>query len=190
MNKELVLGIIGAAAWIPIIVNCIVEALRKIHYVYLDKRVLYNATSIKYTNNVPTQKTGMDVIIALNLFIYGKPYFPRAITCELKLKDGPVHKGELFEGSLGYNDTAFAPPVHHSINIPANWNININRAIQSNVDNVRIFTFFIENLNVVKEENIEYIKIRFKGRILTKTIILRNSECVNIPFIQSIDSIG
>lgn len=182
-----ILSIVGAAAWIPIIVNYLIETLRKVHFVYLDRRIIFNATDYSNINGKQVKRTGMDIILGLNLFVYGKPFFPKNISCEIKLKDGPVHKASIYNGTIGYND--LATQQHHTINVSPNFNMSINRSIQSNIDNIRILAFFIENLNLQTDENIEFIKIYFKGRFFKKKIILNSNDCVKIPIIQSFDSI-
>lgn len=187
---SLVLSIIGAAAWIPIIVNSLIEAFRKIHFVYLDRKIISDVIETKTVNGEIIQKKGMNIILGLNLFIYGKSYFPHKVSCEIVLKDGPVHKANNYEGAIRYNDTIKQPnntitTIRYVFVFPLNVNVNINRSVHSNMDNIRILPFFIENLNLQSDENIKYIKIKFKGRFLTKSIILNSNDCVNIPIIDS-----
>lgn len=187
---SLILSIIGAAAWIPIIINSAIEAFRKIHFVYLDRKIIPDVTETKIINGETIQKKGMNIIFGLNLFIYGKPYFPHKVSCEIVLKDGPVHKANSYEGTIRYTDTIKQPNniitnTKYVFVFPLNVNININRAVHSNIDNIRILPFFIENLNLQSDGNIKYIKIKFKGRFLTKSIILNSNDCVNIPIIDS-----
>ena len=187
---SLVLSIIGAAAWVPIIINSIIEVFRKIHYVYLDRKIISDVVETKNVNGTVIQKKGMNIILGLNLFVYGKPYFPHQISCEIVLKDGPVHTANNYEGTIRYTDTIKQPnnismPIRYVLFFPFNVNANVNRAVHSNIDNVRILPFFIENLNLQSDDNIKYIKIKFKGRFFTKSIILNSDDCVNIPIIDS-----
>ena len=167
MDWQLLLSIIGAAAWIPIVIGWFIAGFRKIHFVYLDRHIVYNVTKKTKKYNTITEQKGMCLLVAVNLFVYGKPYFPKDISCEIKLKDGAIHKADAHSGTIGYSDTN---GDQHDIIIPPVNNIHINRIIDTNKNNIKILTFFVENLNMENDENIEYIKVKFKGHFLQKLL--------------------
>lgn len=185
---EMVLSIIGAAAWIPILIEIMLKIFRRIHCVYLDRHIVYNVTNTSFDNGRMTQSTGMIVILALNLFVYDKPYFPKEIKCEVKLKDNAVHEGICSESVIEYTDVQ-NPYKKHRFVFPVQSNINFYRSLTPNTDNVRILPFFIENINMRNDDNIKSITLKFKGRILTKKIVIKHEDCVNIPFINQYNTI-
>lgn len=185
---DTVLAIIGAAAWIPILIEIILKVFRRIHCVYLDRHIVYNVTNTSFDNGRMSQSTGMVLILALNLFVYDKPYFPKDIKCEVKLKNNAVHKGIWRESVIQYTDMQNPPKMHRFI-FPDQSNINFYRSLIPNTDNVRILPFFIENINMPSDDNIKSITLKFKGRILTKKIVIKHEDCVNIPFINQYDMI-
>lgn len=173
------LPIIGALAWLPILINIFVKLLRKIHCVYLDKDFIFSATAhLVHHNGVSTQKTGMVFMMALNLSIYNQSFFSQKITCTLKLNKGPKHKASLYVGSISYNDPQ-DPHETHFFDFPEAYDIDLHRTIYANQDNVRVLPFFFENLNMKNDENIKKIIIRFKGSVFQKKIRIKNSDCSN-----------
>lgn len=184
MDWQLLLSIIGAAAWLPIVIDWLISRFRNIHYILIDQGIVSNA-SVTYTkNNLQTVKTGMQIIIALNFFVYNKPFFPEKITCKLKLKNGAVHEAELYEGIITYYDI-----IHqqHFFNFPIEYDMNINRSIHCNTDNVRVLCFFFEDLNLHSDDNISEIEIVFKEKMQHKNIIFNSLESASKGFISRFD---
>ena len=186
--KENWLALIGALAWLPVLIEILMNFARKIHCVYLDKHFVYNADATFKNNGEETTKSGMVFIMALNLFVYKQPFFPRKIICNMTLKDGAKHSTSIYEGSLGYTDTA-TPQRSHLFVFPKNLNININRAIFADQDNIRVLPFFFENLNMSNDKNIDEIEIVFYGRVLKKKMKIKNSDCEKVDYISQYDNI-
>lgn len=182
------LALIGALAWLPVLIELTLNLFRKLHFVYLDKHFVYNASATFKNNGVSTTKGGMVFIMALNLFVYKYPFFPKKINCLLKLKNGAKHKAKLYEGGLGYSDTE-QPPNNHIFCFPDGFNMNTNRAIFADQDNIRILPFFFENLNMKNDENIKQITLTFYGRFFKKKIIMKNADCEKMDFISKFDKI-
>lgn len=182
------LALLGALAWMPILIEILLNCFRRLHYVYLDKHFIYNATATFNNNSNLIVKKGMVFMIALNLFVYKYPFFPKRIICILKLKNGAKHETKLYEGGLGYTDT-HNPPNYHSFIFPDQYNINIGRAIFASQDNIRVLPFFFEDLNMENDENIKEIKIIFSGRFLKKRTILKNDDCEKMNFFSKFDKI-
>lgn len=182
------LALIGALAWLPVLIEVILNLFRKLHFVYLDKHFVYNATATFKNNGISTVKKGMVFIMALNLFVYKHPFFPKKITCSIKLKNGAKHKTTLYEGGLGYSDDQ-KPQRNHIFSFPDSFNMNTNRAIFSDQDNIRVLPFFFENLNMENDENIEVITLICYGRFFKKKIQMQNTDCEKMDFLSRYDKI-
>lgn len=180
------LALIGALAWLPVVFKMVINFFRKIHCVYLDKHFVYNVQSVRCVNNKVETKNGMTFILALNLFVYQKAFFPRKIECILKLKEGAKHKGILHEGVIAYSDTE-VPTGYHKFFFPNHMNMNQQRVIFADKDNIRILPFFFENLNMTNDENIQQIELIFYGRLLKKKVKLKNTDCTSVNFIHQYD---
>ena len=183
-----VLSLIGALAWIPIIISFFIKVFRRIHCIYLDRYFIYNAEATFRDNGKETKKQGMILILALNLFVYQKPFFTKDITCKLTFSDGSTFKPILFEGVLGYFDTS-KPPKNHIFVFPGDCNINTNRSISADSDNIRIIPFFAEGLNLQNDETIKKIEVFFKHGCFKKKITLTKQECIKMSFIHEHDKI-
>lgn len=183
-----VLSIIGALAWLPIVISFLLNVFRKIHFVYLDKHFIYNAEIHIKNNGTETIKTGMAFLMALNIFVYNQPFFAKKIVCKLTLKNGAKHESTLFVGGLGYSDTQ-VPPQNHQFVFPEECDMNYHRSIFANQDNVRVLPFFFENLNMNNDENIAQIAIVLHGRFLRKTMVMENNDCAREPFFPKYDKI-
>ena len=182
------MAFIGALAWLPVLVEITLNLFRKLHFVYLDKHFVYNVSATFNNNDVSTTKDGMVFIMALNLFVYKYSFFPKKINCSLELKNGAKHKAKLYEGGLGYSDTE-QPPNNHMFYFPESFNMNTNRTIFAEQDNIRILPFFFENLNMNNDENINQIKLTFYGRFFKKKIVIKNADCEQMNFISKYDKI-
>ena len=175
-------------ALLPIIIKTIMNWFCKLHCVFLDKHFVYNAAGRIVQGNERINATGCILIVVLNIFIYEKSFFPHKIDCQLKLKNGTRIFAPMFEGGIGYSDTN-TPPNKHVFLFDDKHNMNTNRVIEANKDNLRIIPFFLTDVNLQNFENVEKITIRLKGRILSKRIVLRTALCANNQFISKYDKI-
>ncbi len=173
---------------VPPAISAFLNAFGKLHCVFLDNHLVYNATGNIVKGTKRTIATGCILILALNIFIYQKTFFPYKITCKIKLKNGSKIYAPMFEGDIGYSDTN-TPPNYHKFIFDEKHNMNTNRVIMSNKDNLRIIPFFLTDINLQNLENVEKISIRLKGRILSKRIILNPENCVKNLFIAKYDII-
>lgn len=173
---------------LPPAISAVLNAFGKLHCVFLDNHLVYNATGNIVKGTKRTIATGCILILALNIFIYQKTFFPYKITCKIKLKNGSKIYAPMFEGDIGYSDTD-TPPNYHKFAFDEKHNMNTNRVIMCNKDNLRIIPFFLTDINLQNLENVEKISIRLKGRILSKRIILNPENCVKNLFIAKYDII-
>lgn len=182
----IILSIIGACAWIPIIFNFILNIFRKIHCVYLDNRIIRNVLGQNINQDFNACKEGMVLILALNLYVYSKPFFPRKISCKIELNDGAKHSADLVDGFFNYLGSE-NPPKTHYYDVPFEYNMNINRLINANTDNIRVLFFFFENLNIADVNNIDSFEVVFHGRFFNKRTKFTNADCVKAPLIHCFD---
>ncbi|MBQ2942122.1 MAG: hypothetical protein IJD97_07800 [Clostridia bacterium] len=173
---------------VPIVFNAFLNLICKLHVVFLDKHIVYNVTGsiVEGINRIDV--TGCVLILALNIFIYQKSFFPYRISCKLKMKNGGKICASMYEGDIGYSDTS-APPKYHQFIFEEKYNMNTNRVIETNKDNIRIIPFFLTDVNLHNFENVEKIIIKLKGRVITKRIVLKTNLCVNNRFLPKFDKI-
>ena len=93
----LVLSILGALSWIPILIVPLFDHFRKINIVPLDVRIFTNATTISADKQ--NKKSGTILLLVLNIFICKTTIFARKIVATVKLKNGTVLKTELLSCS-------------------------------------------------------------------------------------------
>lgn len=173
---------------LPILIKAIFNWFCKLHVVFLDKHIVYNATGNIIQGTKRIESTGCILILALNIFIYQKSFFPYKISCVLKLRNGTKIYAAMFEGDIGYSDTN-VPPQNHLFVFDEKHNMNTNRVIETQKDNIRIIPFFLTDVNLHNFENVEKITIKLKGRVITKRIILKTDLCVNNCFLPNFDKI-
>ena len=173
---------------LPILINVILNWFCKLHVVFLDKHIVYNATGSIIQGTRRIESTGCILILALNIFIYQKSFFPYKISCVLKLRNGTKIYASMFEGDIGYSDTN-VPPQNHLFVFDEKHNMNTNRVIETQKDNIRIIPFFLTDVNLHNFENVEKIIIKLKGRVITKRIILKTALCVNNRFLPKFDKV-
>ena len=94
----------------------------------------------------------------------------------------------MYEGGIGYSDTE-QPPNNHMFDFPDGFNMNTNRVIFADQDNIRVLPFFFENLNMKNDENIKQITLTLRGRFFKKKIIIKNADCEKMDFISKYDKI-
>ena len=151
----------------PPVIKFIWNYFCKLRFVFLDKHIVYNATGRILQGNTRIDCTGCIMILALKIFIYERSFFPHKVSCKIKMKNGSEIYAPMFEGSIAYTDTDI-PPRYHKFRFPNEYNMNLNRVVESNKDNLRIIPFFLTDVNLQSFDNIEKIIIYLKGNILSK----------------------
>jgi len=174
---------------LPPIIKLMWNYLCKLRFVFLDKHIVYNATGRILQGESRINCSGCIMILALNIFLYEKSFFPHKVSCKIKMKNGSKIYAPMFEGGIAYTDTN-TPPRYHEFQFPNEYNMNLNRVIESNKDNLRIIPFFLTDVNLQSFENIEKITIYLKGNILSKKIVFNTDVCVNNNFISQYDKIN
>ncbi len=159
INFTTVASIVGAAAWIPIIIKPIYNYFRKIHIAPLDIRILTDAFGVSADRR--EKKHGTIMMLALNIYIRELPLFAQNISATVILKNGTKLKTELLDFStLTSNNDDETKSV---FNIHITQELNIARTIHPNIDNIKYVSFLVENANFRKPEDIEEIILSLGG---------------------------
>lgn len=169
----LLLSIVGASAWIPIIITPIIKSLRKVQANLLDFRVLTNGKGISVGKQ--KEKSGTIILMAINLFTKGIDYFPTHICAKVKLNSGTISNAELLDFStiVSNNDNK----TQSRYDVPINMEFNVSRTIQKNSDNIKCVSFLVEDASFTELSDIREIKIILhSGRIGKKTIKIHSSQ--------------
>ena len=159
INFTTVVSIVGAAAWIPIVIKPIYNFFRKIHIAPLDIRILTNAFGVSAGEK--EKKYGTIMMLSLNIYIKELPLFAKNICSTVFLKNGTKLKTELLDfASLTSNNDNGTKTMFE---IHPVQELNITRTIHPNVDNVKYVAFLVENANFKSPEDIEKIILYLGG---------------------------
>lgn len=162
---------------LPLVVKALINLFGKIHHVFLDYHFVYNVSARIIQGGKAVNSAGCVLILALNMFLYGKSFFPYKITCVLKMKNGSRIVAPLYVGSIAYSDTQ-VPPKYHVYQFEDKHNMNTNRLISAQRDNIRIIPFFITDVNLQNFDGVDKVIIKFRGRILRKKVVLNPERCM------------
>lgn len=175
-----VIAFIGAAAWIPAIVQIIYSVREKnetknrtISMQIIDTKLFYGVSIYECGKTVVSSKSGSVVLLATNMFVPEKSFFVDSYSIKLKLEniDKPITAK-----IIGNVDIIKDNIKTNKITIPVKYNFNLHREIICEKDNIRVFAIFVENHNVVSEENIEDIEFEFKGSEDIKTVTFNDES--------------
>ncbi|MBE6696145.1 MAG: hypothetical protein E7587_06800 [Ruminococcaceae bacterium] len=171
---------------LPLMIKALINLFGKIHYVFLDYHFVYNVSARIIKGGKAVHSEGCALILALNMFLYGKSFFPYKITCVLKMKNGSKIVAPMYVGGIGYSDTE-DPPREHDFQFEDKHNMSTNRLISVQSDNIRIIPFFITDVNLKNFDGVEKVIIRFKGRIFRKKVVLNPERCMHTNIIGKYD---
>lgn len=176
LNGSDIISIIGAAAWIPAIVQIIYSLREKkeiknriISMQLIDTEVFNGVSIYECRKAINSSKSGSVVLLATNMFIPEKSFFVNSFSVKLKLCNIDE---EINAKILGNVDLAKDEFKINSITIPNEYNFNLHREVICEKDNIRVFALFIENYKISSIRNIEEISFLLKGTDDTKTIII------------------
>ena len=134
-----VIGIIGAAAWIPTLVGSHKIKKRKIIGIVVDHRVISDA-KVKNAAGVEKAK-GTILMLAVNWFIAHESFFIHNCKTEVTLNDDKVYTGDIVDGSF----VEHTDGVDATFLCPKEYNFNLHREIIAEKDNIRIVSLMIKN---------------------------------------------
>lgn len=154
-NWDKILSVIGAAAWLPIIISPLINHFRKIHATILDIRLLTNGYGVSVDRK--QKKKGTILLFASNIFVRKIPFFAKNIKVKVKLKNGAELNCELLDFSTitENNDDG----TKNGFNVPSDKEFNISRTIQPDIDNIKYLAVLVESANFTDVADIEKIEI-------------------------------
>jgi len=167
INFELILSIVGAAAWIPIITMPIINSLRKIKVNLLEFRTLTDGRAIPVGKQ--QEKRGTIILMVVDLFTKNTDYFPTKVSAQIKLKSGTISNSYLLDFSAvvtNYKDQTIS-----EFNIPMELEFNVSRAICKNKDNIKCIALLVEGANFVQLHDVDEINLAlYSGKFRKKKV--------------------
>lgn len=168
----LILSIIGALAWLPIVVTPIRDHFRKVQVVPLDTRLLINAASTSVDN---VTKRGTILILVLNIYIRKTSIFAKNIEAKVTLRNQTQLKTELL--NLYTTNAKNSDGSVSRFEVPREKEFNVSRIINADSDNIKYVAFLVENGAFDSIDEIEKIEMTFKYcNIFKKRVIIRSDE--------------
>lgn len=169
----LILGILGALAWLPIIGSAVIDHFRKLRIVPLDSYVLTNAEGISAGKK--SKKTGTILMLALNLFIRKTTIFAKSILLTVELKNKTKLQAELLDFatlSSNNNDGTIS-----TFEIPQGSGLNSYRTIKADEDNLKFVAFLVESGSFQSIDDVEKLKFTIQyGAWFKKNVTVTSDE--------------
>lgn len=183
----LVISLVGAAAWIPAIVNLVQIKRRKVEGTIVDYRIIQDA---KVEDSTRTKKEiGTILMLGINFFIADKSFFAKNYEINVSLSSGGKLKGIIVDGVLiEHNDNEEFLFLN-----PLDFNFNLRREIVPDKDNIRIVSIMIQNANFDKIEQINEVEFIFKNeekgkRKIVKSVIFKKEDFPEFNRMRFIDN--
>lgn len=165
-----ILSIVGAAAWIPLVIAHFSLKHRKLSATVVDYRIIENA--FVSDSSGENKITGTILILAMNCFVTEKSLFAKDYKIKVFLKEDTQANGIVFDG-----DTKERYKGKEKIlEIPQEYNFNLHREIIHDKDNVRIFPLLFRNVAFDNIASIEKIVFKFKGNKETKKLVVEQKD--------------
>lgn len=137
---SLVLSVIGALAWLPIVLTPIINSNRGISASFLEFRILTNGVGVSAVTN--ERKSGVLFLMVVNLFTRNYDFYPTSISGEFKTKDNHSYLAELLDFSTITSNSEGGTKT--TFDVPMEMEFNISRTIKNNTDNVKLISFIVE----------------------------------------------
>lgn len=169
----LILSVLGALAWFPIIGSAVIDHFRKLRVVPLDSRVLTNAEGISAGKK--SKKTGTILMLALNIFIKKTTIFAKSISLTVILKNKTKLQAELLDfATLSSNNNDGTTSVFV---IPEGLELNSYRTIRADEDNLKFVAFLVESGTFQSIDDVEKLKICVQyGVWFKKKVTITNED--------------
>lgn len=180
----LVLSIIGALAWIPIIITPIINALRRVHASLFEGRVLSNGKAIPA--GAQEAKEGTILLLCLDMYLKNVDFFPTEISAKITLTSGTTSNAILLDCSTVIANSSDGTKSRFRIPLDMEWNVS--RTIHKNSDNIKIVAFLVENASFQNLYDIETIEIVLhSSKLCGKNFKICNTKFprFNAPFVLS-----
>ena len=164
-NWSEILSVIGAAAWLPIVLKVLIDYFRKIHMTVLDSRILTDAFGVSAGKR--QRKDGTILMFVANMFIKNTTFFARNIEIVVELKNGTKLKTEILDFSgIESNNSDGTRSV---FNVSIDKEFNISRTLYADQDNIKYVAVLVESANFSSISEIQSIKIHFSsGKTINK----------------------
>lgn len=175
-----ILSLLGALAWIPILIVPVFDHFRKLHIVPLDFRILTNAYGVSADKK--SKKKGTILILVLNVFIRKTTIFCKKIMAKVVLKNGTTLKTELLDFSTltSNNDDG----TKSTFAVPEGQEFNISRTVHADIDNLRYVSFLAENGSFETLDDVKEIQlILYFGKLFRKKVRI---NCEEFPKFNSV----
>ncbi len=172
-NWSEILSVIGAAAWLPIVLKVLIDYFRKIHMTVLDSRILTDAFGVSAGKR--QRKDGTILMFVANMFIKNTTFFARNIEIVVELKNGTKLKTEILDFSgIESNNSDGTRSV---FNVSIDKEFNISRTLYADQDNIKYVAVLVESAKFSSIGEIQSIRIysssrkTFKKFFAKKTVI-------------------
>lgn len=167
------LSVIGAAAWLPIIISPIINCFRKVQATVLDLRLLSNGESFSALRG--ERKSGAILLLALNFYINKVTLYARNISVSVFLTNGAQLTTVLLDYSIITSNSGNG--VSTTYTVPIEQEMNISRTIHPSVDNIKYIALLVENAPTLTVEEIQRIEIRLytngtRWNVFSKKIVI------------------
>lgn len=159
-----ILGVIGAAAWLPSIAEYFRIKNREIKANIVDYKVCYNA--VMNHANKRDKIEGTILLLAINLYIPDRSYFVDEYEINISLQGKTKTKVTTIDGDL----TLHYEKGDVDFKLPNEYNFNLHREIVAEKDNIRIFKVILENVSVDSITKVSEIEFIFNDGKMKKTI--------------------
>lgn len=169
----LILSVLGALAWIPIVGTAVIDHFRCLKIVPLDSRVLTNAQGISAGQK--SKKSGTILMLALNVFIKKTTIFAKSISLMVILKNKTKLQAELLDfATLSSNNNDGTTSVFV---IPEGLELNSYRTIRADEDNLKFVAFLVESGTFQSIDDVEKLEISVKyGVWFKKKVTVTNGD--------------
>lgn len=172
-----ILSIVGAAAWLPIVLRPILNYFRKVQATLLDSRILTNGKGISVGQKC--EKHGTILMLAINFYINGTNIFARKMNYQIKLKSGAQLTSELLDFSTltsNNDDNTIS-----AFKVPLEYEFNVSRTIHKDVDNLKFISLLVENADFKTIDDIECINITLyygskNNKLFSKSITISSAD--------------
>lgn len=185
MEASMILGIIGAAAWLPIIITPILKFFAHIDGKLIDAKFLINAIHAK--NSADMQLNGTIVLMAINFYVPGYDFF--ALNTKISIK---TNFGKINAILLDYSNTQCknSDGTLTNYKVENKYDLNKDMLIFSHKSNIKFISIFLPNTDLKCLNDIKEIMITFKRKICCKSVKIKSKSFPNLGIKSIIEESG
>ncbi len=168
----LILSIIGALAWVPIVIEYIKIKNRKIQGSIVDFFCIYDTKLTSYDGK--ESKSGTLVLLLMNFFVAKESVYVNSIDATVTLTSGTTASVELIDGRITVDDDSNNPI--EEVCIPDDMNLNLHREIIAEKDNIRIVPLLLINTTISNFDEIDCFSLKFNKSKQSKNVIIKREQ--------------